>query len=515
MLRELIARFGIEFDNAQLEKGIKSLEGAIGKMRAFAGVAAAVFVGNAIKNFIGDIVQTADTLNDTATQLGTTARELQTWEFIAGQAGVESQSLAQSIGLIQRNAFAASQGSKAMRATFDRLGVSVVDANGNLKDGTTLLEEAGVALGSVESASERVAIAQALFGRSGRKLLPIFAEGAEGVAKLREEFEALGGGLSDDTIQQAAALDDEMKKLDTAFLSIKSTIALAILPTLNRTIGFFKEMAAGFSKMIKGTNVAKLAFVALGIAALALAVKMVIAFAAPIGMFLLIAVVVGLVILVVDDLITLFQGGESVIGDFIDTLFGVGTAQEVVAALTDTWNGLIFAVKTAANAVADFLGLEEPFKDVERSAATALSGRATGPEEAAREQRRQAALSGQVARGQGQTREQALEEANSFRAAAGMRSALAFNAQGGLQERQLSRRELAAQERNRRESVMRTVPGGGGNTANNTSNRVVINARNADANEVGRIVEGVMRRNGGQERNAALAALVQQGEPAD
>ncbi|MFW6031647.1 MAG: hypothetical protein ACOC9T_03560, partial [Myxococcota bacterium] len=43
------------------------------------------------------------------------------------------------------------------------------------------------------------------------------------------------------------------------------------------------------------------------------------------------------IVAVVEDLINLFTGGESVIGDFIDEMFGVGTSQKVVEDLKAAW----------------------------------------------------------------------------------------------------------------------------------------------------------------------------------
>lgn len=511
-LRELLARFGVQFDDTQLKKGISSIDGLAGKMRAFAGVAAAIAIGRGIANFIDRIRETADELDKTGIQLGIATGDLQAWRFAAGLAGVEGTAFSQSLGILQRNAFEAGRGSTAMADSFRRLGVSVKDSNGNLKDGNTLLTEVGQGLSVLDNDSERVALSLTLMGRSGRQLLPLFTQGAEGVALAREEFERLGGGLSEETIAASVELTDEMTRYDTAMEGVRSTIALAVLPTLNRLAQFFTQVSVKLGELTAGTHAVELVFVTLGVAALALAVKMLAAFAAPIAIFLLVAVAVGVVILLLDDLITLFEGGDSVIGDFIDTLFGVGTAAEWVENLKMAWEGLTLAVKDAGNAVADFLGADRPFDDTE-------SGRASNdPATVARRQRQAAAIQGTIARtgDEGpQDMESLVAEANMFRLESGATTGFEFDAERfDTTTRRFTREELASVAANRtganreRRVAAPRERGAAGTVNQETMNQVTINAQGADAAEVETRVRRLLTQLQGEDHAAALAALV-------
>jgi hypothetical protein len=82
------------------------------------------------------------------------------------------------------------------------------------------------------------------------------------------------------------------------------------------------------------------------------------AWAGPIAIFGLAAIAIGFVILLVDDLITLFSGGTSIIGSFLDEIFGIGTATELVHNLTDAWGGLTMAIGEAYDAVTGFFGVD-------------------------------------------------------------------------------------------------------------------------------------------------------------
>jgi hypothetical protein len=522
VLRELLARFGIEFDDAQLQKGNQSVNNLAKNLRTFAGVAAAVAVGRGLASFIDKIRETADELDKTSIQLGLSTEELQGWRFAANLAGVDGAAFSQSLGLLQRNAFEASRGSAQMVDSFRRLGVEVRDSNGQLKDGNTLLEDVADGLANTENESERVALSLSIMGRSGRKLLPLFTQGAEGVRRAREEFEELGGGISQDVIDQSVELTDEMTRFDTAMDGVRSNIALALLPAMNRFVTFMKDGAAAVGDLIEGTNVVEIVFVALGAAAVALAIKMVAAFAVPIAIFVGIVVIIGVLILFVDDLITLFQGGDSVIGEFIDTLFGIGTAQALVQDLTDAWNGLLLTVKEVSNAVADFFGLEQPFENPREGIGGGVA--ANTPEAAGRAQRRQAALQGNLRRSRDtgpQDIEGLLKEANEFRREARLETELVVGSEGRIEERRLPRqalRQIRQEQRqladNPPQQVLQAAQAVGQRASQINQNQAnTFNLTGQSPQEAAQQVRQILTRVNAEQNKAALAALVPEGEP--
>ena len=102
------------------------------------------------------MVDAGDALGKTATQLGLTSDQLQSWQAAAGFAGVEGQKFAQSMRVLQKNTLLAEQGSKQAGDAFKKLGVDVKDSNGQLKTGDQLMREVGVALrGGVQRGFQR------------------------------------------------------------------------------------------------------------------------------------------------------------------------------------------------------------------------------------------------------------------------------------------------------------------------------------------------------------------------
>jgi len=333
-LREIIARFGFDLDQTGLKKAEKGINRVVSKLRKLGVDLSAGAVARGIKNFVVGMVDAGDALGKTSTQLGLTSDQLQSWQAAAGFAGVEGQKFAQSMRTLQKNTLLAEQGSKQASDAFKKLGVDIKDSNGQLKTGDQLMREVGVALNNTENSTERVALAQQLMGRSGAALLPLFKDGEKGLNKALAALERFGGGLSKGMVKAAEDAQDRFAELNIATTSFKSQIAVAILPAISQLTLALAKLLAWLSKTVAGTEAIKSAVIAfalvLGKLAIAKFGASLIALgkaaAIPLLKFVLLA-------LVIDDLIALFTGRASVIGTFIDKIFGKGTASALVASV--------------------------------------------------------------------------------------------------------------------------------------------------------------------------------------
>lgn len=340
-LREIIARFGFQVDSSGLTKAKSGIAGVVSQARVFGAAIAGSVVVRGIANFVDEITTAGDALGKTATQLGLSGKELQAWQTAAGFAGVEATNLNQGFRILGKNALLAQQGSKQAADAFDTLGVSIEDASGNLKPANQLAREAGIALGGLEDRTKAVGLAQQVFGRAGAALLPLFKDGAEGLDAALRKLEEFGGGLSDTLIPLAEESRDRFFEFEIATTSLKSQLAVALLPVLNQLTLGLSKVIAWVSKATAGTSTFKSVAVALGLVLGKLAIakfggsllKLGRAALWPLAKFILL-------FLVVDDLIALFEGRGSVIGSFIDKIFGPGSAK----ALIDGIKGVVGAL---------------------------------------------------------------------------------------------------------------------------------------------------------------------------
>lgn len=184
----------------------------LGLKTAFAALAGAMVVGAAI-DLTKRSLEYASSLGEVALQLGVTTKALQEYRYAATQTGIEQGEMDKSLARLSRTIGEAAGGSKEAAALFTRMGISIRDADGRVRDAGDILPEIGAAYVKLGSSAEKAALAYAVFGKSGQKLAPLLEEGARGINNLRDAAKELGLVLSEKEIADADETADKIAKL--------------------------------------------------------------------------------------------------------------------------------------------------------------------------------------------------------------------------------------------------------------------------------------------------------------
>lgn len=330
-LREILVAFGITVDTAPIKKGEQAADNFKDKLKQVGGAIAAAFALDKVTDFVMGMVAAGDAVGDQAARLNLSSQALEEWTYAAQFADLQAGELDGIFNKLAKSSVEAGDANSEQAKTLAKLGVQVKDANGNFKDTGTLFEEVGLALAGMGDQTERTALSMQFFGKAaGPKVLQLFKEGPEGIRKFREEFEALGGGMGD-FVEQAGAIDDQMHRLDLAWVSAKARIVGLLLPAVSwLAIGMTKG-AAAIAYLAKNSYLLQAALGVLGAVAATSAAPVIAAWAPVVAPFLLWALAIAGVVLLFEDLIVMFKGGDSVVGRAIDKLFGEGSTAKVVA----------------------------------------------------------------------------------------------------------------------------------------------------------------------------------------
>lgn len=184
----------------------------LGLKTAFAALAGAMVVGAAI-DLTKRSLEYASSLGEVALQLGVTTKALQEYRYAATQTGIEQGEMDKSLARLSRTIGEAAGGSKEAAALFTRMGISIRDADGRVRDAGDILPEIGAAYVKLGSSAEKAALAYAVFGKAGQKLAPLLEEGARGINNLRDAAQELGLVLSEKEIADADETADKIAKL--------------------------------------------------------------------------------------------------------------------------------------------------------------------------------------------------------------------------------------------------------------------------------------------------------------
>lgn len=337
-LRELFARFFVDFDDTALVKGAHAVDGLFEKLAEVGhALVGGAIVGELI-HFTHTVIEQGFALTITAQRLGIATQALQEWQYVGNLAGVSTEEMTAGLRILQRNLFSAGEGGAEAAKDFAKIGIVGQDLKESDLD--KVLEKAADGFAKLQNPIEQTALAQKLFGRGGAALLPLLKKGSAGIAEMKEEFKELGAGLNDDTIHAANEAEHAIFKLG---LSARSLISNAMLPFIKATVFVaekLKDWLIGFKKLAAGSSIVSAALIALGTVAAFMAGRVLITFLPVIATTLAWAAALGAVILIIDEVITLFSGGESVIGDWIDQNFGEGSAKAFVASVKEIWEGI-------------------------------------------------------------------------------------------------------------------------------------------------------------------------------
>lgn len=376
LLRDLRVRLGLDFDKSGFATARQKIDGLKMAAEGMVAIVAGSALARGVHALSVGVAEAADRVAKSAEAYGMTARAYQELGHAAELSGVDANKLNQSLGLLSQKARMAALGGQEAGAAFQRLGVSVFDANGQVLPAELLMERVADGLAQLENPTERTAVAMSVFGETGARLIPLLSQGGAGIRELRAEASALGGVYSDELIERSVEFNDNISRLQAVVRGAKAVIASTLIPALNgmaeSLIRWRKErpaefmlrlrqvmlFAAGAAAVLAAVAGVKL-LIALGNVAVAVA-KATLSFNALAWAQVkaaLIPILIGAafagLILIVEDLWALFSGGESLIGDLIDKLFGVGTAAEVVENVKLAFERLWALIETVGGALLD------------------------------------------------------------------------------------------------------------------------------------------------------------------
>lgn len=232
-------RVELGLNTAQFDKGLKDAGGKLGqfgKLAAGAGVAvgvamagAAVALGAATRQALN----TADEMVKTASKVGVAVDELSRLKHAADLSGVSMDGLSTALRKLSQNMMQTAEGgsSEAARA-FQRLGISVTDSSGQLRDASAVLNDVAGRFAEMPDGVAKTATAVALFGRSGTDLIPMLNGGTESLAAMKAEADALGIVIDENTARAAEQFNDNLTRLGKVQEGIATQLAGRLAPGL-------------------------------------------------------------------------------------------------------------------------------------------------------------------------------------------------------------------------------------------------------------------------------------------
>lgn len=214
------------------------LGGAMGSLSGLATAAAGALAAINVTQFARDVINATDALKDMADRTGMSVTTLSELDYAAKMNGTTLDAVQSALGRISDKAVEAATGNKEASVAFDALGVSVKDADGNMRPALDIIEDVGSAIAGIEDPTLKSSLAISLFGKSGTQLLPLI----QNMGTARQEARQLGLTVGEDFANQAGTFNDNVDRLSMKIQALSRSMLGDLLPTFNK---FFDQLQTG------------------------------------------------------------------------------------------------------------------------------------------------------------------------------------------------------------------------------------------------------------------------------
>ena len=244
----LTEKFGIKLPEG-MQKSMNSMGSLNTTSVKIAGgfVALAVAIAKAEKALIDMTKESAafaDNIITLSMQTGQTTDQLQEFSYATELIDVSVDTLQGSLTKLTNNMQDTINGTGNAKASFEALGISVTDADGNMRSANDVFYETIDALGDVKNETERDAMAMDIFGRSAQDLNPLIIQGSDTLKAYAQEAHNVGYVLNNEELSALGAVDDAYQRLQKSQEGAKNQLSAEFAPYLTE---FYEKI----TKLIK------------------------------------------------------------------------------------------------------------------------------------------------------------------------------------------------------------------------------------------------------------------------
>ena len=224
--------------------------GEAAKTAGTVAVAAMAAVATAVAGVIGAlgemITQTAeygDEVDKMSQKLGLSTDAYQEWDYVLSLAGTEMSSMSTGLKTLTNKLDDAKNGSASALAMFEQLGLSLEDLQGMSRE--QAFEAVIYGFQDMADSTERAALANDLFGKSGQELAPLFNQTREETEKQIQAARDYGMVMSKDAVEASADFQDSLETMNRTMNGFKRNLVSGFLPAVSSAMDGFTQIMAG------------------------------------------------------------------------------------------------------------------------------------------------------------------------------------------------------------------------------------------------------------------------------
>ncbi|MDR3001120.1 MAG: hypothetical protein LBU89_07635 [Fibromonadaceae bacterium] len=239
------------------EKQANDFKSSIARANIAVGNLAAQAIGKAVgmlKDFGKEMIASYDSAGKLSDTLGISASSIIGLRHAAELTNVGAEQMDKNMTRLSKSISEAASGSRQASNTFAKMGISVKNADGSVKDSKQVLMEMADAFKDMPAGAQRATLAMEVFGRAGANMVNVLKDGSDALKGMVDDGEVAAGNVE--------GIAESMSKLTSAGAEAKTVItgmlALFVDSDLGRgAIDYVKNLSAEWIQFSRDMKAAK------------------------------------------------------------------------------------------------------------------------------------------------------------------------------------------------------------------------------------------------------------------
>ena len=193
-------------------------------------------VGGAILRGANQFAEMGDRIDKMSQKIGMSRKSFQEWDYIMSQNGGNVETLQMGFKTLVTQIEGVQKGSKDSIKAFKDLGVQVKDNNGKFRSADDVFNDTIRSLQKIENPTQKMILANRLFGRSAAELRPLLNQEAQAVDDLRNKANTMGLIISDEDVANSVKFKDTMDTFTRFFQAKFATVMMKLMPEFSKAL---------------------------------------------------------------------------------------------------------------------------------------------------------------------------------------------------------------------------------------------------------------------------------------
>lgn len=236
---------------SSVQRSLGGLKTATSSVTSAVGGLTAAFAAIGAGAFIKGTIDAADNLAKLSQKTTVAVEDLSALANSANLAGVSNDQLGVALIKLNKNIAEAVSGTREQVDAFRGLGISVKDAEGNIRPVSDVLNDVADRFSRASDGAVKTQYAMALFGKAGADLIPFLNQGRDGMRQF-------GSSIGADFAKQAEMFNDNIEKMGQSTQKFLSNAGTPILTWINAFVSIVKGEGATGALSLSPLQIAKL-----------------------------------------------------------------------------------------------------------------------------------------------------------------------------------------------------------------------------------------------------------------